>query len=372
MENLNEAASFRMVAGPNEFYDILNGIKPGQWFTFGYVSAVDVDDIPKKKVLNPKTNRMIGVPDYDAYSQSKGLNETICGIIKLMTYNMQYQSQDKVSTKYRDFKNYRDELRSKYGQETQRARYQTDTMNVGQGINAYNGQNDELQGNTYTNLIMTDIRPLSTTYYFVLNSGKLQEVNREELSIAKKADSMAGMIEKLKAAGASDEEIEPLKNFNYRRFEHSHVLFLSATSDGVPTIFINTKLSDKIKGITGANPQELIDIAQSKYSKYINIQEEKNMEKKTTLTEAQLRQAISNAVARILSESSFDDAGNFDENSHNDELIDNCIQELKEINSSVKVLNDLATQATDEKLKQTLRFATDELVKCLQGIYKAF
>ena len=57
----------------------------------------------------------------------------------------------------------------------------------------------------------------------------------------------------------------------YKRFEHSHVLFVSATPDnGIPTLLINNRLSDKIEGITGVSVEKLIAVAKDRYKEFLD------------------------------------------------------------------------------------------------------
>lgn len=58
--------------------------------------------------------------------------------------------------------------------------------------------------------------------------------------------------------------------FDYRRFEHSSILFISATLDnGIPTLLINDKLTDKIGGATNISTQNLVNIAKERYKKFL-------------------------------------------------------------------------------------------------------
>lgn len=269
---INEAASsWRYVAGPDEFYDILTDVSDGRRVTFGYVSAAKIA-VPKGKRLNPATNRMNQFDDYEQLGKNLGVNGTLSGVIKLSVYNFPWQTAEKVNGQYSDFKKTRDALAQKYNIEVGKARYGTQTMNMGDkgGISSYNGQNQDNAGHTYTNINTYGIKPINTTYYLVMSDGKIEpiDVQRLELLPYKASETI---IDKLKNAGATQDEIEPLLKMNYQRFEHSHILYFSATPDsGIPSVFINSKLSDKIAGITLASTDEIINLAKERYSKFIN------------------------------------------------------------------------------------------------------
>lgn len=269
-QNINEGSmgGFRFVAGPEEFYDILQGVPNGRKVTFGYVTAAKIN-YPKMKIKNTVTNRMNTVNDYATFGKNLGVEGDISGVIKLSIYNFNWQDEKNVSGAYGQFKSTRDSLAQKYGVEVKKPAYQTQTMNFGAGVSSYNGMNPDNQEHTYTNLNTANIKPISVKFYLVMGDGSLQEVDKERLEMLPYKPSET-IIDRLIAAGASEDEVAPLRTMNYQRFEHSHLLFFSATSDGVPTIFINTKLSDKIGGITCANTDAIINLAKERYSAYLH------------------------------------------------------------------------------------------------------
>ena len=271
-ENINEVTcKWRDVVGEENFYDLLAGLKPGNRVTFGYVSAAKIE-VPKGKRLNPATNRMNQFDDYETLGKNLGEKGTLANVIKLTIYNLPWQAQNDVDSKYNDWKTKRDELGGKLGVEFGKARYGVEKNNFGDkgGVSQYAGSNDELTAHTYTNLNMNGIKPLSTNYYLVMSDGHIKPIDVEKLTLLPYKPSTSA-IDKLRAAGATEEDVAPLLNMQYQRFEHSHVLFVSATPDtGVPTLLINNKLSDKIGGVAGANVEDIIKLAQERYAKFIN------------------------------------------------------------------------------------------------------
>lgn len=296
--NLTEAVNqFRMVAGPDEFYDILSTMKPGQFMTFGYVTAAKLD-YPKKKILNPATKRMNTVDDMETFSKKMGATDMVEGVIKLKIYNMQWQDINKFRQRYREYKNTRDALNDKYGFGRNTVRNQTQLNKFGSGVKQYAGNNADLSLHTYTDVNMFNVRPISTNYYMVYSNGKLQPVDKSQLPIPAKKEVLT-LIQKLKSAGATDDEIAPLQNFDYRRFEHSQMLFISATANGIPTLFVNTHLSDKINGIVNVQPQTLIDIVKDRYSKVMTVKENANL---IDVSESDIKNMVMECVCRIISE----------------------------------------------------------------------
>lgn len=257
---------WRDVAGPDDFYDIQQDIAEGKFVTFGYVNTASVVT-PKGKRINPLTNKPNQYNDYATLGKTLGVEEDkeLVNIIKLTVYNMRWQSRNKVKDAYKVYKQQRDEIGSKYGVTFGGSRYDKTTIDYGKnGISAYGGDNEDKVGNTYTELNMYNVKPLETKYYLVLSDGSLREIAKEKLEMKPYSKSTA--IDRLLAAGATEADVEPLKTMSYRNFENSHILFFAATADGIPTVFINTRLSDKIEGITNVNKEELVKIAKERYN----------------------------------------------------------------------------------------------------------
>ena len=261
-----------MVVGEDDFYDLLSGLKQGNRVTFGYISQAKIV-VPKGKRLNPATNRMNQFDDYETLGRNLGETEKLINVIKLTIYNLPWQTQEDVNNKYGEWKQKRDALNTQFGIETAKPRYQTQTNNFNEkgGISQYGGENQELTAHTYTNLNMHNIKPINTSYYLVFENGSIKPIDVEKLEILPYKSSQTA-IDKLKAAGATDDDVAPLVGMQYQRFEHSHVLFVSATPDtGIPTLLINNKLSDKIGGIAHASQDAIINLARERYNKFCNI-----------------------------------------------------------------------------------------------------
>lgn len=271
---INEAScKWRMVVGEDDFYDLLSGLKQGNRVTFGYISQAKIV-VPKGKRLNPATNRMNQFDDYETLGRNLGETEKLINVIKLTIYNLPWQTQEDVNNKYGEWKQKRDALNTQFGIETAKPRYQTQTNNFNEkgGISQYGGENQELTAHTYTNLNMHNIKPINTSYYLVFENGSIKPIDVEKLEILPYKSSQTA-IDKLKAAGATDDDVAPLVGMQYQRFEHSHILFISATPDnGIPTLLINNKLSDKIGGIAHTSQDAIINLARERYNKFCNTE----------------------------------------------------------------------------------------------------
>ena len=270
MESLDEGAyKERTVVDENSFYDLLSSLRQGTRVTFGYLGAAKIE-VPKGKRLNPSTNRMNSFDDYEALGKNLGETGKVLNVIKLTIYNLPWQNEDVLNKQYSNWKQKRNELGQKFGVEFGKARYGTQTNNFGSGVNQYNGDNDALKSHTYSNFNMSGVKPISTTYYLVMDSGELKPIDVNKLTLLPYKQSQSE-IDKLIAAGATEQDVEPLKNMQYRRFEHSHVLFVSATpKDGVATLLINNKLPEKLGSVENVNPDEIIKLAKERYSKVMN------------------------------------------------------------------------------------------------------
>lgn len=272
---LNESkGSFRFAVGPEEFYDLLEGTPKNRFITFGYLSNAKIV-VPAGKRLNPATNRMNKFDDYEQLGKNLGVSSKhedtpdakLINVIKLSIYNLRWQTSATIDADYSDYKKRKEELAQKYGIEVGKARYQTDKMNFGNngGISSYAGDNEENKGHTYTNLNMSGVKPISTAYYLVFDDGNIQQIDGSKLEMLPYKSSET-IIEKLRTAGATEDEINSLLTMDYRRFEHSHILFFSATPDtGIPTVCVNKNLSNKLTGEANINPEELINIAKDRY-----------------------------------------------------------------------------------------------------------
>lgn len=275
-ETLNESkVGFRFIDKAENLPDLLAGLKPGKMFTFGYVNVAQIV-VPTVKRKNPETNRMKSYEDYAQLGKNLGEEGEVVNVIKLSMYNFPWQEQKRVKEKYGDWRAKRDELASRFGVTYGKARYGTEMNNFGGGIESYNGNNPELSDHTYLNFNLHNIYPFNTAYYLLFSDGQIKQVDEKKLEF--KAKNSYDELQKLRDAGATEQDLECLTGMNYHKFENSKILFVSGTEmDGVPTLLINDNLSDKISGIYGVNRDAIIQIAKDRYSKALNVQEGKDI-----------------------------------------------------------------------------------------------
>lgn len=296
---------FRTVAGPNEFFDFLDGIKSNDFITFGYMEAVPVD-YPQKQVYNPVTRRINNTNDFDAFQQNMGFDKKPTGVVVLKVYNLRWAKDETFQNEKNAFQSLRDQLYAKYNVEKHQSRYKTQQNNYGNNtkVKSYNGNNDNLKKHTYTDLNFKNVQFVGSSYYVTFEDGSIMPIDQTKLPIINKAARTA--IDRLREAGATEEELAPLKTFEYKRFEHSNILYVSATSKEVPTLYINTRLTNKISGEVDVNPNSLIDIAKDRYSKNVSffnmaIQESTTPRRNViNITESQIKMIIAESVKQVL------------------------------------------------------------------------
>ena len=306
MRNITEiAGGIRIIAGADEFLDFVAGLQEGRFVTFGYVKAVSLN-YPQKKEKNPLTNRMHSVDDYATFGKEIGEEGDITGVIKISTYNMQWQSTKKTDKAYSDFKNKRDEIKQKYGLPIISRSY-TSGSNYGDKTRIYNGDNEALKGNSYSSFNFHGIKPLSEIFYLTFSDGSIREISKDKLLKYFKPKQLS-TAESLINKGVPASEVDCLRNMSYIHLIHGQILFISGTSDGVRSLYINTKLPSKINQITGIDEQKLIDIAYNLYSKNLNYLNKGLQESKTgkanriQISESIIRNLVYEVVARILNE----------------------------------------------------------------------
>lgn len=251
---------WRDVNGANDFYDVISSIKEGNFMTFGYVDDAKIE-VPTRKIGNREFS------DYERLGEKLGKAYQVVNVLKVAIYNIPWQTLPKINKQYSEFAKKRNELGAKYDVTFDPPKYKTKTIPFGSGISKYDGDNPEIQNHTYTNLNMHNIKPISVGYYLVTASGYIEKVDEKLLKIL--PPSGVSAIKRLAEAGATEAELAPLLNMDYKRFEHSKVLFVSATPEnGIPTLVINNKLSDELVGADRIKKKDLLKIAKDRYKKF--------------------------------------------------------------------------------------------------------
>lgn len=296
---------FRTVAGPNEFFDFLDNIKPNDYITFGYMESAPID-YPKKQVYNPLTRRTNGVNDFDAFQRNMGFEKKPTGVVVLKVYNLRWAKDKTFQDEKTAFQTLRNQLYAKYNVEKHQGKYKTQQNNYGKNVKvkSYDGNNEKLKNHTYTDLNFKNVQYVGLSYYVTFEDGTIMPIDQSKLPIINKVARTA--IDRLREAGATEEELAPLSTFDYKRFEHSNILYVSATSKDIPTLYVNTRLTNKISGEVDVNPNSLINIAKDRYSKNVSffnmdIQESTSPKRNViNITESQIKKIIAESVKQVL------------------------------------------------------------------------
>lgn len=290
----------RRLSTPNEFFDIMDQLGNGKFVSVGYVSGANLK-VPKVKRLNPLTNRQ---KSYDDYSVFDSGDKEIGAVIKLTSMNFQYLNRDTVNKKYGEYKNKANDIRAQFGIDPigDKKNSYTQKIDYGKnGITGYGGERDELKSHTYFPQ-NTGKAQSKSTYYIVDKEGSIiKALSKDEVlpyfeTQEERTNKISG-VKALKALQADDETvkryIEQLAslNFKYQNFESDSILWLAATVNGAPIIYINDSFKRCVNDID-VNPQDFIAIANERYQKEIEKIEELDESVATTPMIEELNRTI--------------------------------------------------------------------------------
>jgi len=282
-EGLDELdASNRKEVDTNEFFDMIANMPGGAKASFGYVSAANLNT-PTVKKINPETNKMKSYPDWASFGETLGVGDKLGGVIKFACYTLNWRSPGNMAKHYnKDKVDPVNALRDKYGVEhiKHRPKPTTTTIDYGKGISGYAGDREELKGNTYSEQDTAGKDVQKKVYYYLVdvNGNIIKEVSVDELKPYFKERGVEGIKAFRAMAAASnktEEEMMQLFNeysaeilkmqVNYRRFEHSSVVYVITTVDGEKKRFFNRNLRNCIRGIN-INPAEFEKLARQRYN----------------------------------------------------------------------------------------------------------
>ena len=290
----------RRIATPNEFFDILDQIKGGQWVTIGAVVGANLNGYPSVKRKNPLTNRMKGYPDHEAF----GVSEEISALVKISSYNMHYSNRDKVSQRYGEWKQQVNSIRRDYGAPEIQDRDGYKGLNdYGNGIEGYNGEKESLKGHSYAPQNIFNVKPKSLVYAINQEGHIIQALKPEQVkpyikqykeynsNATSYRDSGANALMKM---GVEEEKIKEYLQkiadlkFSYMNFEANSILWIAASVNGEKIVYINDNLSRAVDGIN-INPQDFIAIAKERYQIDLSNLHEMRMRQLKVLAEMDWR-----------------------------------------------------------------------------------
>ena len=278
LEELN--ATGREDVDTNEFFDMVSQMKGGTRASFGYVSVADLNT-PTTSIVNPKTGRPNKVADWDAFGKQLGeTNNTIGGVIKFGMYTLNWRSPHNMALHYNNhWVTPVNALRDKYGVEPIKKREVPTTKINDYGVSVYNGEKEELKGNTYSQQDMKTANTKKETHYYLISTDGniIREATIEELKPYFKQQGPEGIkaFKKLVTDGKATEEemLNMFKeygaelnniNFQYRNFIHANIVYIITSIKGEKKRYFNQKLTDCIKGVN-IKPQEFINLAKKMY-----------------------------------------------------------------------------------------------------------
>ena len=131
-------------------------------------------------------------------------------------------------------------------------------------------------------------------------------------------------------------------------------------NDGFEDPLAGTPKHAKVMKLTPNEPIEVITENKHHKTRY-------NMKKTIRLTESDLHRVIKESVKKMLEESSYDSNGNFDPESHNNELRERLADEIgnfnEAMNDALTTLDRIAQMATDDEIKRRARVVINALLQ---------
>ena len=294
----------RRIESSDKFFDLLDQIGRGKFVTIGYVSGANLA-VPTVSRKNPATNRMKKYDDYSVFGENIG------ALVKITSYNMQYNHRDTVNKKYGEYKQAFNSLRGEFGLDPVQDKqgYKTGSNWGSNGPELYNGGNENLKSHSYNAQNTYGANIKSITYAVDTNGHIIQELTPEQVKPYIKEKSPISGVKALREMGVEEERIqEYIKgeielHMRYKNFESNSILWIAATINGEKIIYINDRLTRAVNDINIA-PEDFIKIAKERYQEDLaTLQEMANRySMKFRLTESELRQVVREAAMKIITE----------------------------------------------------------------------
>lgn len=298
----------RRIESSDKFFDLLDQIGRGKFITIGYVSGANLA-VPTVSRKNPATNRMKKYDDYSVFGEDIG------ALVKITSYNMQYNHRDTVNKKYGEYKKAFNDLRAEYGIAPMQDKesYKTGSNWGSNGPDLYNGGNDALKSHSYNAQNTYGAKIKSVTYAVGTDGHIIQELTPEQVKPYLKAKAPVSGVKALRDMGVEEERIQEFikreaeLHMRYKNFESNSILWIAATINGEKIIYINDRLTRAVNDINIA-PEDFISIAKKRYQEDLaTLQEMANRySNKLTLTESELKQVVKEAAMKIITEMAAD------------------------------------------------------------------
>ena len=300
----------RRIATADELFDILSSIKGGVKATIGYVTGAGLN-LPEVKMRNPETNRMKGYHDYETFGREIGEEGEVGGVVKLTSYTLNWATPDSFNKAYGKYKTDFDILRQNFGLEpTQTREKNMSTQQYGdKGVTVYSGKNDDIRDHSYTRQNVHGAL-IKSVYYLINMEGKIvREMDKSELTNYFGPKRPVSGVAELQKMGTDEARIKEfisqhdMLKFRAQTFESKHILYIVATANGEPLLWVNEKLEhdvrDMKKVLNGVQvvPAEFMRIAKDRYQKDLQtITESANIK----LTQADIQYIVEEATRRLM------------------------------------------------------------------------
>jgi hypothetical protein len=303
----------RQITGPNELVDILSDMKGKRFISFGYITAIKLNNVPQVKKFNSKTNQLQSYTNYKTLQPMinyyMNTNYDIAGIIKFVVYNQQFHNATEIHNDYFNYKDKANIIRDKYNvPRIGDDEHYKSTIDYGKGGNSvYNKSNPDKMGHIYMpQNVYHGEKTKRAEYYLIDTQGNIigdalpaSMINRlfsaypnnknihSNPEVQKLLNQIGGYdsgytaLQKLNAADDKIikylTEINELK-MNYKNFEYSSIVYMVGTCNKEKFYFINNQFIHEIDGFR-INPQAFIELAKKRYQN--SIQELQQLEKMT-------------------------------------------------------------------------------------------
>ena len=283
----------RRIADINEMIDIMSSIQGGVFVSLCYMNSAKIGKTLSGKDINVDqfgqdldNNRIEG--DDDIYNNLKNYQQggvsrknkfPYGGIVKMSTYQFNWQSEDNYGKNFHNYAKKRDELLAKYGAEIQKRELKHDEkLNFGTGVSV--GATDNTKHKLYTHQNGATIRNAKSKYFIVDNDGELKggvsyEAIKELISKTKNIDGLSA----LKKIGATEDQIQEyiqdLKALNFRvlKLMFDSILYIVCSVNGEKLVYINNNLAKEVgsgAAVVKINPQSFIEMANELYREDVN------------------------------------------------------------------------------------------------------
>lgn len=283
-KRVNEAIeSGRTLVQANNLFDVISNMESGGFASFGYVMSANLN-LPMVKRKNPATNRMKSYLDTDTLGQKLNYpGDKIAGIVKFTRYLVNWSTPDSIKSKYSNYKTCFNGICDELGLDDKKIANKENkyaaTQEYGKhGVSSYVGDNEEKQGNTYSDQNLHGAKINSSYFLIDVDGNIVREVNKEEIKeyfIKKEHSSeLTRVINALRELGAEDEKIQEVidrvnkLNMKYQKFLLPSILYIvgaTKTDDGQTKkiIFLNDALKDTF-GDVKVNTQQFRQIEMEK------------------------------------------------------------------------------------------------------------